>query len=143
MAAITRFEDILAWQKGRELTQLIYRCSRQDDFARDFALKDQIRRASISITSNIAEGFERDGNKEFVQFLSHAKASCGEVRSQLYVAYDERYLDEPEFEDLQNKCREISRLINGFINYLNKSDFRGRKYIRELCEPYMVDNQIC
>nr|WP_201723897.1 four helix bundle protein [Rhodopirellula sp. SM50] len=125
------------------MTQLIYRCSRQDDFARDFALKDQIRRASISITSNIAEGFERDGNKEFVQFLSHAKASCGEVRSQLYVAYDERYLDEHEFEDLQNKCREISRLINGFINYLNKSDFRGPKYIRELRDPYMVDRQIC
>jgi four helix bundle protein len=96
MATIRQFEDILSWQKARDLTREIYTATRKDEFSKDFALKDQIRRAAISITSNIAEGFERDGSREFVQFLSHAKGSCGEVRSQLYLALDAGYLKEDE-----------------------------------------------
>jgi len=89
MARIERFEDIEAWKKGRDLRKVIYKCSRTGEFARDFALRDQIRRAAQSVTSNIAEGFERGGNREFIQFLSDAKGSCGEVRDQLYTALDE------------------------------------------------------
>ena len=114
MATIERFEDIQAWQKGRELTQVVYRFSRRAEFAKDFALKDQIRRAAISITSNIAEGFERGGNKEFIQFLSNSQGSCGEVRSQLYVALDESYITSDEFQHAghisANKSRQDTQL---------------------------------
>lgn len=92
MANIERFEDVVAWQKGRELVRVIYRLTKLTEFSKDFALRDQIRRAAISITSNIAEGFERGGTREFIQFLGHAKGSCGELRSQLYIALDETYL---------------------------------------------------
>lgn len=128
MANIEKFEDILAWQKGRELTRLVYKASRKGEFAKDFSLKDQIRRACISVTSNIAEGFERGGNKEFIQFLGHAKGSCGEVRSQLYVALDEEYISETQWEDLYNRCLEVSRLLDGFIKYLQQTEIKGRKF---------------
>ena len=97
MATIRRFEDIEAWKAARRLTQKVYAVSKCGDFRKDFALRDQIRRASISITSNIAEGFERDGTKEFASFLSIAKGSAGEVRSQLYVALDEGYINPDTF----------------------------------------------
>lgn len=128
MAKIEQFEDILAWQKGRELTQLVYRESRKGEFAKDFALRDQIRRAVISITSNIAEGFERGGTKEFIQFLGHSKGSSGEVRSQLYVALDEQYVDQELWQELHNRCLEISRLLDGFIKYLRQTEIKGRKF---------------
>ena len=128
MATIEKFEDIQAWQKGRELTQMVYRLSKQADFAKDFGLKDQIRRAAVSITSNIAEGFERGGNKEFIQFLSYSKGSAGEVRSQLYVAADENYISPEDSETLHKSCLEISRLLDGFISYLQKTEFKGRKF---------------
>ncbi|WP_395736397.1 four helix bundle protein [Prosthecobacter sp.] len=128
MANIEQFEDILAWQKGRELTKLVYRASRKGEFAKDFALRDQIRSALISITSNIAEGFERGGTKEFIQFLGHSKGSCGEVRSQLYVALDESYLTQPEWQELHNRCLEVSRLLDGFIKYLRQTEIKGRKF---------------
>lgn len=128
MATIEKFEDILAWQKGRDLTKAVYEYSSRGPFSRDFALRDQIRRAAISITSNIAEGFERDGNRELIQFLSHSKGSCGEVRSQLYVALDQNYLTQAEHQDLENLCLETSRLINGFSQYLQNSKIKGRKY---------------
>ena len=107
MATIRQFEDILAWQKGRELASKIYQSTRDGDFAKDFALKDQIRRAVVSITSNIAEGFERGGNREFHQFLFHAKGFCGEVRSQLYLALDAGYLSEETWRQCHNLCLEI------------------------------------
>jgi len=122
MATNEKFEDVLAWQKGREMTQLVYRLSKRGEFAKDFGLKDQIRRAAVSVTSNIAEGFERGGNKEFVQFLSHAKGSAGEVRSQLHVADDERYISKEEFHYLYNRCIEIGRLIDGFMSCLQKTE---------------------
>ena len=103
MARIEKFEDIEAWKSAREVNRLIYEISRSEKFERDFALVNQIRRASISILSNIAEGFERSGNKGFLQFLAIAKGSCGEVRAQLYIAYDQNYIDETKFKEISNK----------------------------------------
>lgn len=135
MANIEKFEDILAWQKARELTRLIYRASRQKEFAKDFALRDQIRSAAISMTSNIAEGFERGGTKEFIQFLGHSKGSCGEVRSQLYIALDEAYITQPEWQELHNRCLEVSRLLDGFIKYLRQTEIKGRKFQTSSASP--------
>ncbi len=128
MARIDAFEDLACWQKARELTKAVYRASRAGEFAKDYALRDQVRRACISVTSNIAEGFERGGDKEFLQFLSQAKASCGEVRSQLYVALDETYLSEAQFNSMKTLALEASRAIAGMMGYLNRSQLRGSKY---------------
>lgn len=128
MAKITRFEDLISWQKARELNQLVYRVSRTGAFAKDFGLREQIRRASVSVMSNIAEGFERGGDKEFIQYLSTAKGSCGELRAQLYAALDERYLTDQEFQQAYDTSSEVSRLISGFMNYLQGSPLRGNKY---------------
>ena len=128
MAKIERFEELVGWQKARALNRLVYQLSRSGNFAKDFALRDQMRRATVSIMSNIAEGFERGGDKEFAQFLSNAKGSCGEVRCQLYVALDEMYLTETEFKQLYENCQEVSRLISGLMAYLRASELRGHKY---------------
>src|SRR6266513_1059677 len=128
MARIERFEDIEGWKKGRELRKAICKHSQHGEFARDFSLKDQIRRAAQSVTSNIAEGFERGGNREFIQFLSDAKGSCGEVRDQLYTALDENYMTQQQFNELYDLTLEISRLISGFMKYLQQSDLRGPKF---------------
>jgi len=127
VAKIERFEDIEAWQKARELTRQIYDASNDGPFARDFGLRDQIRRASVSIMSNIAEGFERGTNKEFIQFLYIAKGSSGEVRSQLYVAFDLGYIDKNTFETIRSELLSISRQISGFIQYLQSSPMQGGK----------------
>ncbi len=113
MKKIERFEDLVAWQKSRKLTQEIYQATRRGDFSKDFGLSGQIQRAAVSIMSNIAEGFERGGRKEFHQFLSMAKASCAEVRSQLYVAFDIGYLLQPEFNELLNRAEEVGRIVGG------------------------------
>ena len=128
MSKIEKFEDIEAWKLGREATNLIYRLSSNGDFSKDFALRDQIRRSAISITSNIAEGFERDGDKEFINFLSIAKGSCGEARSQLYVALDQEYLTQAEFDEIRSKLLDASKTIAGLIRYLQQSDYRGNKF---------------
>jgi four helix bundle protein len=128
MARIERFEDIDAWKKGRELRRAIYTCSRTGAFGRDFALRDQVRRSAVSITSNIAEGFERGGNKEFIQFLANAKGSCGELRDQLYAALDEQYISAGQFESLCSQALEINRLLSGFMRYLRQSEMRGAKF---------------
>jgi four helix bundle protein len=136
VARIEKFEDIEGWKKGRELRKAIYGCSKRGDFAKDFSLKDQIRRAAQSVTSNIAEGFERGGNREFIQFLSDAKGSCGEVRDQLYTALDENYVSQAEFNQLCGLAIETSRLISGFMKYLQQSELRGSKFKRaSLAEP--------
>lgn len=124
---ITRFEEIQSWQSARELTRQIYKVSSVGAFSRDFGLRDQIRRASVSVMSNIAEGFERDGNKEFIQFLSTAKGSSGELRSQLYVALDAGFLNQSEFNNLYTQTDSTSKLIGGFMRYLKDSDLRGKK----------------
>ena len=128
MAKIEKFEDIEAWRSARVVTRMVYDASNGERFCRDFALCNQIRRASISIISNIAEGFERGGNKEFVQFLAVAKGSCGEVRAQMYVALDQGYVDEARFKEIVDKLNETSRMIAGFIKYLQQSDLRGAKF---------------
>lgn len=110
---IEKFEDLIARQKARQLTADVYQITNQGEFARDFGLRDQIRRASVSIMSNIAEGFERFNPKEFYYFLSIAKSSCGEVRSQLYVALDANYIRTMKFAELKNKCVELSKITNG------------------------------
>ncbi|MGO1585285.1 four helix bundle protein [Mesonia sp.] len=122
MARFSSFEEIGSWKKARELNKGIYQLtSKANSFSKDFALRDQIRRSSISISSNIAEGFERETNKEFIRFLYIAKASAGEFRSQLYLAYDLKYVDEEQFEMLNIKVTEISKMISGLISYLSKA----------------------
>ena len=118
MATFTLFEEIEAWQTGRELTKQIYAASREYIFSRDFALRDHIRRAVISITSNIAEGFERQTTREFIRFLFIAKGSSGEVRSQLYCALDEGYLTQRSFDELFEMVSSVSRQLAGLISYL-------------------------
>ena len=125
---IERFEDNVGWQKARQLTRLVYGHSKGGMFAGDFGLRDQIRNACVSIMSNIAEGFERGGDKEFGQFLSNAKGSCGEVRSQLYVALDEGYIVTKQFTDMYDLSVETSRTISGFMKYLSGSSLRGCKF---------------
>ena len=128
MAAIERFEDIDAWKKARELTQAVYLISGSGQFAKDFGLRDQIQRAAVSVMSNIAEGFERGGTKEFYQFLSIAKGSTGEIESQLYVALDQRYIGQDPFDTIQALTNAVKKLIAGFMNYLRQTDIKGLKY---------------
>ena len=113
MTGIHRFEDIIAWQKARLLTKSIYETTQSGFFSKDYDLKTQIRRAAVSIMSNIAEGYERGGAKEFRQFLSIAKASCAELRSQLYVAADIGYLQDHQFQNLLSQSEEVGRIIGG------------------------------
>ena len=110
---IERFEDFIAWQKARKLTREIYRATNLPRFSRDFGLKDQIRRSSVSIMSNIAEGFERGRPSEFHQFLSIAKGSCAELRSQLYVALDADYISEDHFHQIMSAATETGQIIGG------------------------------
>ena len=127
--AVKRFEDLEIWKEACRLTQVIYQLTKSDKFSRDFALRDQIRRAAVSmIMSNIAEGFERGGNQEFIQFLYVAKASCGEVRSQLYVALDQGYLPKADSEDSVVAFRRVSGMISNLINYLRRSGMKGEKF---------------
>jgi len=128
MSTFRRFEDIEAWQLARALTNRIYDVTSESSFSRDYGLRDQIRRAGISIVSNIAEGYERDGDREFTQFLFVAKGSCGEVRAQLYLAHDRKYLSDDQFQELYTRAVELSRVIAGLIRYLQQSELTGRKY---------------
>jgi four helix bundle protein len=122
---IERFEDLIAWQKARELTKEIYKITKRGEFAKDFGLRDQIRRASVSVMSNPAEGFERGRPAEFHQFISIAKGSCAEVRAQLYVAWDADYLEKEDFVLLMQMAREVSRIIGGLRKSVeNKRDHK-------------------
>jgi four helix bundle protein len=121
MAKIERFEDILAWQKARELVSAIYKTSNDGLFAKDFRLRDQVRRAAVSIMLNIAEGFARKTNREFLQFLVIAHGSAAEVQAALYVALDQKYISQEQFENLFKMADEASKTIMGFSNYLKKS----------------------
>jgi len=121
MAGIERFEEIDAWKAGTELVNEIYRITGSGSFAKDFALRDQIRKAAVSIPSNIAEGFERNRRREFAQFLRYAKGSAGEVRSQLYHARDQGHIDDETFQTLRAKVASVSRQIQGFIRHLENN----------------------
>ena len=125
---VQNFEDLEVWKLSRELTSRIYTVTRDGLFSRDFGLIDQIRRASTSVMSNIAEGFERGGNKEFIQMLYIAKGSCGEVRSQLYIALDQKYLSREQHITLLELSRTISIKLSNFISVLRNSAYKGEKY---------------
>jgi four helix bundle protein len=128
MGTFQSFEEIEAWQKARSLAREIYAATGEGAFSRDFSLRDQIRRAAVSVMSNIAEGYERSGTGEFVHFLSMAKGSTGEVRSQLYVALDQGFITQPVFDRLAALAIESGRLIGGLMNYLKHSKIKGTKY---------------
>lgn len=128
MATFKRFEDIECWKKARELTRRVYEITNKPAFARDFGLKDQIRRAAVSVMSNIAEGYDRSGTAEFMHFLATAKGSAAEVRCQLYVAADQGYIEEQHFNELNNLASETSRMLSGLMKYLRASGYKGTKF---------------
>ena len=128
MATVKDFEELRIWQDARVLSKEIYAITSNEAFSKDYRFCSQIRSAADSIMDNIAEGFERNGKKEFVQFLYVAKASCGEVRSQLARAYDCGYIDEKNYEEFRTKCISESVSIANFISYLKKTDINGLKY---------------
>lgn len=128
MATIKRFENLEIWQEARRLSKEVIRLAKHSELKNDFRLRDQIIDSSGSVMDNIAEGFERDGNIEFRQFLSTSKASAGETRSQIYRLYDNDYIDEEEMSRLTTEYETLSRRIANFILYLNKKDFKGTKF---------------
>ena len=128
MASYKRFEDLPIWQEARDFSKKVFWASKEGEFSKEFRLCSQIRASSDSIMDNIAEGFERDGNGEFKQYLFIAKGSCGETRSQIYRAYDYGFLDENTFEELISQSVEISQSISNFIDYLQNTDIKGLKY---------------
>ncbi len=139
MTAITRFEEIEAWKTARQLTLLVYKMTEQGSFAKDFGLKDQIRRAAVSVMSNIAEGFESRTNTQFINYLGHAKGSSGEVRSQLYVVLDLKYAPQEQFDKAFELADKASRQIRRFIEYLEKNS--GNYSIRDDSAEYNTDDQ--
>ena len=128
MASYKKFEDLPIWQEARDFSKKVSWASKDGEFSREFRLCSQIRASSGSIMDNIAEGFERNGNGEFKQFLYIAKGSCGESRSQLYRAFDYGFLPEDKFEELKLQSEEISKSISSFIDYLQTSDIKGVKF---------------
>ncbi|MES2558221.1 MAG: four helix bundle protein [Bacteroidota bacterium] len=128
MATFNRFEEIGAWQKARELCRQVHALTVKPAFAEDFGLVKQIKNASGSVMDNIAEGFEREGKNEFLQFLSISKGSCGETQSQLYRALDWGYINQEEFDVTYNKAEDAKAKIKGLMMYLNQSEFKGFKF---------------
>ena len=122
MTNIKNFEELISWQKSRELAGYVYKLTRQEKFPRDFGLRDQIQRAASSVMHNIAEGFESGSDPEFVRFLKMARRSAGEVQSQLYLALDIGYITEDERRKAYILATEVKRLINGMMTYLRKTD---------------------
>jgi four helix bundle protein len=128
MATIRKFEDLEVWARSRKLCSDIFVITNSGDFNKDYSLKDQIQRSSGSVMDNIAEGFERGGNKEFIQFLYFAKGSVGEVRSQLYRSLDIKYVTKEKFDELYNESNHIAALLHNLIGYLSNTPYKGTKY---------------
>lgn len=122
------FEEMDVWKESRELVGMIYRLTGKREFKKDFGLVDQIRRSAVSVMSNIAEGFERGTNTEFIHFLFVAKGSCGEVRSQLFAAFDQNYLTKEDFSKTQEQCRIVSSQLGKLIQYLKRPSLKGDKH---------------
>lgn len=132
MARIERFEDIDVWKKSMDLCKRIYVVSNQPSFFSDFALRDQVRKSSISIPSNIAEGFERESNNQFIYFLLIAKASAGELRTQIYIAHNCGYIDDLTKNELVSSLTEISKSLSGFITYLRMQKKTSKQVEKQL-----------
>ena len=130
---IERFEELEIWQEARELCKRVFEITSAEPFHSDFKFRDQIRSSAGSVMDNISEGFERGGNKEFIQFLSIAKGSCGEVRSQSYRSFDYKYINQEILDELISRTTQLSKKISSFITYLKKSEFKGSKY--HISEP--------
>lgn len=128
MATFNSFEEIESWIKARKLAKDIYEITLRDCLKRDFSLKNQVNGSIGSVMDNIAEGFERGGNKEFIQFLYIAKGSSGETRSQLYRMLDRVYITQEEFDHFASELRQLSKMISGLITYLRNSGQKGSKF---------------
>ncbi len=129
MSVITKFEDLECWQSARKLCKLIYKLTKKEKFYKDFSLVNQMRNSSGSVMDNIPEGFERGGNREFIQFLSISRGSLGELKSQLYRALDRDYIDEKEFQEAYDLSDITGKQVTGLINYLKFSNKKGFKYL--------------
>ncbi|MBX3046587.1 MAG: four helix bundle protein [Anaerolineales bacterium] len=138
MATIRQFENLKVWQSARILVNLVYAQTNSSQFARDFALRDQIRRAAISVMSNIAEGFDSGYDGEFIRFLGFSFRSAAEVQSQLYTALDQQYLTQSEFDELYSRATDVRKQIRGFVSYLSNNKRSGR-IIREQAVEYSAD----
>jgi four helix bundle protein len=125
---VERFEDLEIWREARILCKFVFIITEKDPFCKDYKLRDQIRTSSGSVMDNIAEGFEREGNKEFIQFLSISKGSCGECRSQSYRAFDFNYIDQEKLDELIKMTTQLSKKISNLMNYLKGSDLKGSKF---------------
>ena len=136
MATVTRFEELECWQAARELTGRVYKMSADGLFSRDFGLRDQMRRAGVSVMSNIAEGFESRTKPMFIEYLGRAKASAGELRAQLFVALDAGYVTDEEFHELRDLAEKISAQISRLSAYLKSASERNR--VSEECPPYEI-----
>lgn len=136
MASFKNFEEIEVWQKARVLANKIYELTLEGSFAKDYKLWDQINASSGSIMDNVAEGFERNGNKEFIQFLAIAKGSAGETRSQLYRALDRKHIGNDVFDESKEETLQISRQLSSLMQYLKRSDLKGTKYMQDPDEDY-------
>ncbi|MFI5135964.1 MAG: four helix bundle protein [Chitinophagales bacterium] len=128
MPTIKRFEDLEVWKKARILANEVWGIINEGTLAKDFKLRDQMNDSSGSIMDNIAEGFERSSRLEFINFLSISKGSAGELRSQFYRALDRKHIDQKKFQELFDKIEEIGKMLGGFIDYLNESEIRGKKF---------------
>lgn len=130
MTTIKRFEDFKIWQLAREICQNVFEIITKTPLSNDYKLRDQINGSSGSIMDNIAEGFERNGKNEFKQFLAIAKGSCGETRSQLYRAFDRKYVNREQLVEIIEKTISLTKMLGAFIKYLNNSKYKGIKYIK-------------
>ena len=128
MATYNSFEDLPVWKSAKELAVAVYKITAQSKISKDYGLSNQIQRAAVSVSINIAEGFERGGKQEFIQFLYVARGSCGELRSQLGICKDVNYLSESEYNQINALAIEVSKQLNGFIQYLKGSNIAGQKF---------------
>ena len=128
MAGVSTFEELECWKAARVLVKKVYDLTSETSIANEYVLRDQMRRAAVSIMSNIAEGFGRNGNKEFIQFLSIARGSVAELQSQLYIVLDSELISKEKFEDLKTNCIKSNNLISGLIKYLKNTESKGYKY---------------
>src|SRR5688572_5508806 len=128
MASVKSFEDLEVWKRARKFADRIYELTLEGSFAKDYSLRNQINASSGSVMDNIAEGFERGGNKEFILFLSYAKGSAGECRAQLYRALDRTHINQDTFNELSDEAKGISKMISGLMTYLHQSDLKGSKF---------------